>query len=133
MKKIKALEDLTINHEEYADLLKYDMIYILKGKKLDDNDLTKIVHDLNHVDWFCKIRQEKDCQPKIQNDWNYPYWVWGYILGVQSKNIYNFEKDVLFQLIRQEYFLEKIDPGPTIEEQLQEEDRKIFNTLFEDI
>jgi hypothetical protein len=127
--KVKAVEDLTSTIEEYNDLITADHIFIVKGKGLDDNQLTSFIFDLDHIDWYHKLRvADSESQPKIQNDHNCHNWVWGYILSVKSDDLLSFESTSLFDIIKTGYLPKKVDTGLTVKEQNQE----MFNMLFEE-
>jgi len=129
LKKIESIEKITSSDDEYNDLLMADHIFVVQGRGLDDDNLHEFVYDLEYANWSHKIRSTPNGEIKIQNNFNNTDWMWGYVITVNSEDLFNFERDAFLKSIKHGYKLDKLNTGPTI----KEENQKIFDNLFEEI
>ena len=129
MEKFKILEELTSSKEEYDLLYNTDHIFILKGKTPDDNDIFDAVALIDHYEWSSKLRGDHEGPYKIANAKNNQQWFHGYIYGVTSDNLINFEKSALIVTLGTGYTFEKLDIYQTKKELVENH----FNSLFEEV
>lgn len=129
MQKEDYLTQITSTEEEYEEFYKADHIFTVQGRELDDENLLDVVNDLKYIEWVAKLRKTPTGHPKVQNSSNNHDWTWGYVIVVNSENLFNFERDALMNTIKHGYKFNKLDIGPTI----KEENQIIFNNLFEEV
>jgi len=129
MFKFKSIEDITSSKEEYEFLVKFDNIFVVKGKKPDDNNLIEAVSDLtDFAEWRVKLRGDRDGPVKIRNNENDFNYFHGYVYGVNSENLLNFEKQAMIVSLTTGYTLEKVGVSQ-IKKELKDTH---FNSLFEE-
>lgn len=129
MQKIKSIDDIASTKEEYDLLCNTDHLFIIKGKHLDDNGLIDVMYDLDHYEWFTKLRGDTNGNAKMHNISNQHEWMHGYVIAVSFDNLLNFEKSALLVMIQHGYNLERIDVFQTIKELKDEH----FSSLFEEV
>jgi hypothetical protein len=127
MQKIKSIEDIVSSKGEYDLLYNTDHLFILKGKGRDDNNLIDVVYDLEHHEWFDKLRGPHEGPAKFRNAKNDHEWLHGYIIAVSRDNLIKFEQSALLVGIKYGYVFEKIDVLQ-IKQELKEQR---FDSLFE--
>ena len=127
MQEIKSIKDIVSSKDEYDLLYNTDHIFILKGKGTDDNTLIDAVYDLEHHNWFLKLRGPHEGPAKLHNTKNNHEWLHGYVIAVSHDNLTKFEQSTLLVGIKYGYVFEKLDILQ-IKKDLKEQQ---FNSLFE--
>ena len=128
MQKLKVLEDLTSNKEEYDLLYETDHIFILKGIAPDDNKIFEASSLVDHYQWAFKLRGPDSGPYKVANLKNNHDFFHGYIYGVASNNLTKFEKNALMISLSTGYTFQKLDLYQTKKEMKE----TLFNSLFEE-
>jgi hypothetical protein len=129
MQELKLIKDIVSSKDEYDHLYNTDHLFILKGKKLDDNNLIKIIYDLTDYEWCNKLRGPRDGPAKFRNINNDSEWLHGYIIAVSCNNLTNFEKSAIVVGMKHGYIFEKLDVFQ-IKKELKDNH---FNSLFEEV
>ena len=70
MQAFKKLEDLTSNQDEYNELYNIDHLFVIMGKTLDDNNLIDVISDIEHQEWYAKLRGPAEGPAKLHNTKN---------------------------------------------------------------
>jgi hypothetical protein len=127
MQLVKILEDLTSNQDEYNELYNTDHLFVIKGKDLDDHGLIDVINDIDHHEWFRKLRGMGFGPAKLHNIHNNKDWVHGYIIAVSNQNLTNFEKLAVLVGMKHGYTFSKIDIFQSKKEKVDTH----FDSLFE--
>jgi hypothetical protein len=126
MHTFKSLHDIVSNNEEYDQLYNTDHLFIIKGKRLDDDNLMDVVRSLDHYEWFNKLRGPAEGPAKLHNLQNTHDWMHGYVIAVSQNKLTAFEQSALMIGIKHGYTFEKLDLFQTKKE-IKEE---LFHSLF---
>lgn len=128
MQDFKSIKDIVSSKEEYDELYNTDHLFILKGKILDDNNLIEIISDLEHYEWYNKLRGPANGPAKFHNASNNHEWLHGYVIAVSCDKLTAFEQAALLTGMKYGYTFNKLDIFQTKKE-LKEQH---FNSLFEE-
>lgn len=129
-KSKQTLYDLGDSDEDFDLLYSTDLIYIVKGSRPDDNNLTSFRdHFETRPDWISKLRGPYNGPPKLSNLRNDTYWFHGYIMGVSHDNEKKFDEDIMGFMLKTGYIFEKISVLD-IKNLKKEIENQYFNELF---
>lgn len=127
MQSFKKLEDLTSNQDEYNELYNTDHLFVIMGKTLDDNNLIDVISDIEHEEWYAKLRGPANGPAKLHNIENNKEWMHGYIIAVSNDNLTAFEKSIMLISMKYGYTFSKLDLFQTKKEIKENH----FSSLFE--
>jgi|LauGreDrversion4_2_1035121.scaffolds.fasta_scaffold907455_1 hypothetical protein len=129
MQELKPIKDIVSSTDEYDELYNTDHLFILKGRSLDDNNLINVIGELEHYDWYNKLRGPADGPAKYHNIENNHEWLHGYIIAVSCDNLTTFEKSAILVGMKHGYTFEKLDVFQTKKELKDNH----FSSLFEEV
>ena len=126
------LKSIESRKRSYSNLLEYDYIFEIKGKRLDDNNLIIACWDLDtdNINGRIKLRGAQDSHPRLADSSNDSEWFHGYVYLINEQHIQAFEKDLTMCILKHNITVRKFTIGliHTAARLRQEEH---FNSLFE--
>jgi hypothetical protein len=109
MQELKPIKDIVSSTDEYDELYNTDHLFILKGRSLDDNNLINVIGELEHYDWYNKLRGPANGPAKYHNTKNNHEWLHGYVIAVSCNKLTKFEKSAILVGMKHGYTFEKLD------------------------